>query len=100
MTTDLQVAIGQAFEPVPEVEQVVLAQNGDVLRVFAVIDSDEDDAVYDRLYERERLLKTLHASKMRFSVIVRRGRKAEDLIGNRLAVWQRSSELCHNAMNI
>lgn len=101
MTSDLQYAIRQAFEPIPEVEQAILAQSDDALKIFVVVDSDEDGSIYDRLYEREGLLKAMLPDyKLRFSLIARHGRKTEDLIGHRIPVWQRSNELCHNVTNI
>jgi len=92
---DLAAAIGKAFSNIDSVEQVYAWLEGDVYNVFTVI-ADEDEAVYDRIYNQERTLIHQMPVKFDFRVIARRGLRAEDLFGSITPVWQ---NLCHSATN-
>ncbi|MGH9609373.1 MAG: hypothetical protein ACRD34_06810 [Bryobacteraceae bacterium] len=84
--------IANTLGAVAEVEGVYLVSGeGEGVRVVTVVDR-EDDAVYRRIYARElELARKLPGAHFDFSVIARRGRPVEQIVGDTRPVWERSS---------
>src|SRR5688500_2909666 len=93
--------LGKAFSDIPHVESVFVFNEQDAVRVFTVIDED-DDAAYRGIYEREiEIARQFDPHTIEFRVIARRGRPVEEIVGSRIPAWQRSNKAstCLNATN-
>jgi hypothetical protein len=75
---------------------------GELFQVFTIID-DDDEALYDEIYERERsLIRQFEGVHFDFNVIASRGRSIEEIVGSDVEIGQMSGwpDLCPNATNI
>jgi len=102
MTTTIGETIVNAFAQIPEVEGIYLRQSGSMLRVFTVVD-EENDSAFEKIYQKERSL--AHSSpdfQFDFNVIARRGRDVQEFVGANVPLWQRqpSDQPCHTAAHI
>lgn len=79
---------------------LVAGDNG-AISVFTVI-SDDEEAVYDQVYEKERLLiRQFTHVHFDFNVIARRGRSIREMFGDRAPAWERAQlNLCPDAISI
>jgi len=94
--------IETAFADIPGVERVYLDGNAELMEVTTVIDSDDDETLYSRIYQREKaLIHEFPAVNFDFHVIARRGRPVEELVGFDVPTWKKAtSTSCRNATNI
>jgi hypothetical protein len=98
---DIGDVIGRAFLDLDAVEQVYVYAEGPTLRVFTIVDTDDED-VYDYIYDRERVVMRCVDAKVHFSVIDRRGRPIQEIVGDQTPIWQSTRYIasCHNAISI
>jgi hypothetical protein len=72
--------VASAFREIPQVEAVFLFQHGDLLRVFTVV-NQEDEQVYSRIFKRERELATkFRPRRFDFQIVTRRGQPIEGFL--------------------
>lgn len=82
MAVAIDSEIAKVLQEVPQVEGVyVLHREGDLLRVFTVV-NEEDDAAYREIYDRELdLARKLAPVRFDFNVITRYGRPIQEFVG-------------------
>jgi hypothetical protein len=82
--------IAKVLQEVPQVESVyVLHREGDLLRVFTVV-NEENEAAYHQIYDRELGLATkLAPVRLDFNVITRYGRPIQEFVGPHTPAWAR-----------
>jgi hypothetical protein len=81
--------IASVLSWVESVDCVYVRDSGDMLRVFTVVE-DEDEATLDAIYDRERtLIREIPGRRFDFNVIARRGRDIANILGDASPVWQR-----------
>jgi hypothetical protein len=94
MSAELDPEVASAFESIPEIESIYIIHGGTVLKVFIFV-NEEDDSVYNRIYDREiDLEKRLSDQCFDFRVIARRNRPIQEFVGSMAPVWERSAEAC------
>jgi len=93
--------LADAFAGVNGVREVYMDPSGDVVNVFTIID-DDDERIYESIYDRERSIRQHADLHFDFNVIARRGRSVEELVGSFAPVWQRTeaANLCPNVTSI
>lgn len=83
--------VAESLAEIPEVESIFVASSEDgPLDVIAVIDQD-DDAVYDRIFDQER--KLMHIPNHRpfnLHIVARRGRNLSTILSGDTPVWTRT----------
>lgn len=78
--------VAEAFEGMNRLEGVYVVPSGEILRVFTVID-DDDEATYDLIYDRERsLIRRYGGVHFDFNVIARRGRPIAEIVGSTIPI--------------
>jgi hypothetical protein len=101
MALDIKRVVDEAFADVPAIEEIYARRDGSTYSVTAII-NDEDDSVFDQIYDRERRIIRSHRNAIfDFHVIARRGRPVHEFVGCNQPVWHRSdvASLCLNATN-
>jgi hypothetical protein len=90
MAVAIDSEIAKVLQEVPQVEGVyVLHREGDLLRVFTVV-NEEDDAAYREIYDRELgLARKLAPVRFDFNVITRYGRPIQEFVGPYTPAWER-----------
>ena len=90
----IEQGIGCSFADVPSVKGVYVLNRADVLNVFTIVDTDDEDA-FDAIYDRARLvIGRFPDFHFDFNVIARRGRPIREFLSLGAPVWQRGdSEL-------
>jgi hypothetical protein len=82
--------VASAFREIPQVEAVFLFQHGDLLRVFTVV-NQEDDEVYSRILNHESGLKIkFQPTRFDFQIVTRRGQPIEGFLTMPPA-WKRTT---------
>lgn len=92
MALDVDQQVAASFADIAEVESVyILHRPNDVLRVYAIV-NEEDDAVYDQIYDREHDLEKRWAfMRLDFNVIARRNRPVVEFLGSNTPAWERTT---------
>jgi hypothetical protein len=80
--------IAEALLQIPEVESVYIAPSAEIVRVWTIIDGD-DEQVYDTIYAKEQSLIQTLQERFDFHVIARRGRDLRSLITLNCQGWRR-----------
>src|SRR5665213_23319 len=97
MRESLERTAASAFEGIEEVESVYIRQRAAVASIVTVV-NDENDAVFERIYECESSLRRRMPNlKFDFNIIVRRGRDVREFVGANVPIWQRAAHTntCH-----
>jgi hypothetical protein len=95
-------AVKSALATMAGVAGVYCLPKGEVFQVFTII-VDDDEALYDEIYERERsLIRRFDGVHFDFNVIASRGRSIEEIVGSDVEIRQTSGwpDLCPDATNI
>ncbi len=80
--------IAKRLLSLPQVESVYINRSTDIIRVWTIID-DDDESVADAIYDQERLLIHELQEQFDFHVIARQGRALRSLITLNCRGWGR-----------
>lgn len=85
--------LASAFRDIPEVEAVYLAKDDRVMSVCIFV-NEEDDAAYDRIYDREIELEKSAGQRpsLDFRIIARQNRPIQEFVGMTTPAWVRLAE--------
>ncbi len=93
--------IASCLQTVPQVEAIYISHAGEEgLRVLTIV-NDENEDVYERIYRKElQVAESLPSILFDFSVVARRGRAINSIVGSNLPVWARPKSECPQFKNI
>ncbi|MGH9343340.1 MAG: hypothetical protein ACRD3O_10190 [Terriglobia bacterium] len=91
MAPHLERDIATVFRGIPEVESVYITlQGGDSLKVCTVV-NEEDDSVYNAIYDHELAFLRSHPSaRIDFNTVTRHNRPIEEFLGKKSPAWERT----------
>lgn len=101
MTPTIDSIIVDSLQALPEIERVYVVRGyGEGVRVLTVVD-EEEDAVYERIYEKElQISDNLPSVLFDFSIIARRGQPIDLLMGQNAPIWVRPVPDCPQLISI